>query len=69
MTDSVEIRRGAYHDSVTLMQVSQRVRTAPGVQDALIGMGTELNLGLMRDVGFDVPGEAGPNEPACSPAG
>ncbi|MGC5585083.1 FdrA family protein [Ornithinimicrobium sp. W1665] len=62
MTDSVEIRRGAYHDSVTLMQVSQRVRTAPGVQDALIGMGTELNLGLMRDVGFDVPAEAGPND-------
>ena len=62
MTDSVEIRRGVYHDSVTLMQVSQRVRTAPGVQDALIGMGTELNLGLMRDVGFDVPAEAGPND-------
>lgn len=62
MTDSVEIRRGVYHDSVTLMQVSQRVRTAPGVQDALIGMGTELNLGLMREVGFDVPPEAGPND-------
>lgn len=62
MTDSVEIRRGVYHDSVTLMQVSQRVRTADGVRDALIGMGTELNLGLMREVGFDVPAEAGPND-------
>jgi FdrA protein len=62
VTDSVEIRRGVYHDSVTLMQVSQRVRTAPGVQDALIGMGTELNLGLMREVGFDVPSAAGPND-------
>lgn len=62
MTDSVQIRRGEYHDSVTLMQVSQRVRTAPGVQDALIGMGTDLNLGLMRDTGFDVPAEAGPND-------
>lgn len=62
MTDSVEIRRGAYHDSVTLMQVSQRVRTAPGVRDALIGMGTELNLALMREVGFAVPAEAGPND-------
>lgn len=62
MTDSVEIRRGVYHDSVTLMQVSQRVRTAPGVQDSLIGMGTELNLGLMREVGFEVPDEAGPND-------
>ena len=62
MTDSVEIRRGVYHDSVTLMQVSQQVRTAPGVHDALIGMGTELNLGLMREVGFTVPDEAGPND-------
>ena len=62
MTDSVEIRRGVYHDSVTLMQVSQQVRTAPGVHDALIGMGTELNLGLMREVGFRVPDEAGPND-------
>ncbi len=62
MTDSVEIRRGAYHDSVTLMQVSQRVRTTPGVQDALIGMGTELNLGLMRETGFDVPASASPND-------
>ena len=35
MTDSVEIRRGVYHDSVTLMQVSQRVRTADGVRDAM----------------------------------
>ncbi|GGK80714.1 FdrA family protein [Ornithinimicrobium pekingense] len=62
MTDSVEIRRGVYHDSVTLMQVSQRVRTTPGVADALIGMGTELNLGLMRETGFDVPDGAGPND-------
>lgn len=62
MTDTVEIRRGVYHDSVTLMQVSQRVRTGPRVQDALIGMGTELNLALMREVGFVVPDEAGPND-------
>lgn len=62
MTDLVELRRGAYHDSVTLMQVSQRVRTVPGVENALVGMGTELNLGLMRDGGFDLPAEAGPND-------
>ncbi len=61
-TDTVDVRSGVYHDSVTLMQVSQQVRTTPGVTDALIGMGTELNLGLMRDVGFDVPASAGPND-------
>lgn len=61
-TDSVHLRRGAYHDSVTLMQVSARVKAARGVSDALIGMGTELNLRLMRDSGFDVDPEAGPND-------
>lgn len=62
MTERVDVRRGSYHDSVTLMQVSQQVRMAPGITDALIGMGTELNLDLMRQVGFDVPPEAGAND-------
>lgn len=62
MTDTVDVRSGVYHDSVTLMQVSQQVRTVRGITDALIGMGTELNLGLLRDVGFEVPAGAGPND-------
>ena len=62
MTETVDIRRGVYHDSVTLMQVSQQVKMTQGITDALIGMGTELNLDLMREVGFDVPPEAGVND-------
>lgn len=61
MTDHVEVRRGAYYDSVSLMQVSRQVK-ASGLSDALIGMATELNVSLMRQNGFEVPAEATPND-------
>ncbi len=59
---SVEVRRGAYHDSVTLMQVSRAVSTVDGVQAALVAMGTELNLDLLDGMGFSIPDGAGPND-------
>lgn len=62
MTDSIEIRSGVYFDSVALMQVSARVKSTPGISDALIGMGTPLNLDLMREVGFDVADGAAPTD-------
>ncbi|MDV3296791.1 MAG: FdrA family protein [Brachybacterium paraconglomeratum] len=62
MTDHVELRRGAYHDSVSLMQVSRAVAAAPGVESAQVAMATELNLELIRGMGFSVPAEAGPND-------
>lgn len=58
----VEVRRGAYHDSVTLMQVSRSVSDAEGVEAAQVAMGTELNLDFLRGMGFDPPAEAGPND-------
>jgi FdrA protein len=59
--DAVEVRRGAYHDSVTLMQVSRDVVAVDGVSAAQVAMGTELNLDLLRGMGFDPP-KAGPND-------
>ena len=53
--DVVEVRRGAYHDSVTLMQVSRDVAAVEGVAAAQVAMGTELNLDLLRGMGFDPP--------------
>lgn len=55
MIEHVEARAGAYADSVTLMQVSQRVGRADGVDAALIAMATELNLDLAQGMGFTVP--------------
>ena len=58
----VEVRRGAYHDSVSLMQVSRDVAAVDGVTAAQVAMGTELNLDLLRGMGFVPPTGAGPND-------
>ena len=64
MIARVEIHPGRYHDSVRLMQASKAVQTVDGVEDALVAMGTELNLGLLADMGFDMEDVvgAGPND-------
>jgi FdrA protein len=61
VTELIDVRRGAYHDSVTLMQVSRDVAAVDGVTAAQVAMGTELNLDLMRGMGFATP-PAGPND-------
>lgn len=61
MRAHVEVRPGAYHDSVTLMQVSQAVGREPGVEAALVAMGTTLNLDLAEGMGFPRP-QAGPSD-------
>lgn len=62
MTDHVQVRRGVYADSVSLMQVSQRVRATGGVTAALVAMATELNVGLLTDLGFELPDGTGAND-------
>ncbi len=59
MTAWVEVRRGAYHDSVTLMAVSRDVGALEGVEAALVAMATELNLALLGDLALDPAGAAG----------
>jgi len=59
---SVEVRRGAYHDSVTLMQVSRAVSSVDGVQAAMVAMATQLNLDLLDGMGFPAPEGAGTND-------
>lgn len=61
MTRTLQLRRGAYVDSVTLMQVSRQVSGLPGVQSALVAMATELNLDLALSMGFDLPDETDAN--------
>ncbi|WP_433325113.1 FdrA family protein [Spirillospora sp. CA-294931] len=56
----MEVRRGAYHDSVTLMRVSRRIGARPDVASAMAAMATELNREVLERMGFDVPGDAGP---------
>lgn len=41
-----EIRKNAYYDSVTLMLISKDIKAMDGVEEALVGMGTDLNKEL-----------------------
>ncbi|MFE9101506.1 FdrA family protein [Actinomadura geliboluensis] len=62
MSDWVEVRRGSYHDSVTLMRVSRRLAERPGVVGAMVAMGTELNREMLARMGFAVPDGTGPDD-------
>ncbi len=53
MIDHVEIQTGRYHDSVRLMQVTRDVRSVDGVDAVMVAMATDLNLGLLAEMGFD----------------
>ena len=52
MTIHTSIMKNAYYDSVTLMLLSRQLQELAGVEDVLVGMGTELNLDLARDLGL-----------------
>lgn len=58
----VELRPGAYADSVTLLQVSRTVQQQPGVVAAQVAMATALNVDVLTEMGFDVPAEATTND-------
>ena len=58
----VELRPGAYADSVTLLQVSRAVQDLDGVEAAQVAMATALNLEVLVAMGFEVPAEAGGND-------
>lgn len=61
MKDHVELRSGAYADSVTLLQVSRAVQASPGVVATQVAMATGLNLEVLEGMGFEVPASS-PND-------
>lgn len=60
--DHVEVRTGAYHDSVTLMQVSRTAAGVDGVLAAQVAMGTPLNLDVLQGMGFSLPAGLGSSD-------
>ncbi|WP_426566904.1 FdrA family protein [Angustibacter sp. McL0619] len=60
--EHVELRTGAYHDSVTLLQVSRAVADVDGVLAAQVAMATPLNVEVLQGMGFAVPEQAGPSD-------
>ncbi|MBN1316381.1 MAG: acyl-CoA synthetase FdrA [Anaerolineales bacterium] len=47
-----QIRRGAYYDSVILMQLQRSLLDLPGVLDAGVVMGTRANMDVLRQSGL-----------------
>ena len=43
---------GVYTDSMSLMALSTKVNQLPGVEKAMIGMGTDMNKEVIKDVGL-----------------
>ena len=58
------VRKDSYFDSVFLMQLSKGLKEAEGVDDAVVAMGTPMNLELLRGLGYDEAELAGasPND-------
>ena len=52
----VEVVRGVYYDSVSLMRVAQELTKIEGVIDATLNMATEANIQIMSSAGFDLSG-------------
>lgn len=62
MIERIVLLRDTYRDSVALMRISKEVAERGEVLDAAVVMGTPLNLGLVGDLGFELPDPVGPND-------
>ena len=62
MTTHVEVRPGAYADSVTLLRVSRAAQELDGVAAAQVAMATPLNVDVLDGMGFEIPAGTGPND-------
>lgn len=62
MTQHLEVRSGAYVDSITLMQASRDAEEIDGVAFAAAVSATPMNLELLRARGFVPEGDARPDD-------
>lgn len=46
------VRKDSYHDSVFLMLAAKELKAAPGVREAVVAMGTDMNRDLLDRLGF-----------------
>ena len=58
------IEKDMYFDSVFLMLINSTVKEIEGVKNAVVSMGTEMNLELLKDMGYadETVLEATPND-------
>lgn len=48
----VVVQKDSYYDSVFLMLTSKAVKQLPGVKNAVVAMGTQMNLELLKEIGL-----------------
>ncbi len=48
----IVVEKDAYYDSVFLMLINKDVKSYPGVKEAVVSMGTEMNRDLLSDMGL-----------------
>jgi succinyl-CoA synthetase alpha subunit len=59
----VVIEKDTYFDSVELMLASQEIKKREGVQESVVAMATEMNVDLLRGMGFEADwGALSPND-------
>ena len=46
------VQKDSYYDSVFLMLINQDVKKIPGIEDAVVAMGTEMNVDLLKEMGM-----------------
>ncbi len=65
------VQKRRYFDSMFLMQVSQRLKGEPGIQEAAVLMGTPANVQILKGLGFSGPDldAAGPDDLVVAVAG
>ncbi len=65
------VQKRRYFDSMFLMQVTQRLRAEPGIQEAAVLMGTPANVQILKNLGFSGPEleGAGPDDLVVAVAG
>ncbi len=51
----VQITKNAYYDSVSLMLVSKDLKKLDGVEESLVGMGTDLNKDIAKNIDVYTP--------------
>jgi len=56
------VRKNAYYDSVFLMLASKAIKQHPGIKEAAVVMGTDVNLELLKGIGL-FSGEAASAKP------
>lgn len=58
----IKILKNRYVDSVSLMSISSKIMSLPGIENAEVHMGTPANVEILTGLGYDISEDVGPND-------